>query len=850
MTSAGTDSPTQPYLKAFGTVDITDRNGAVMLSVLAQPMRCAVLAYLAIESSNGFQSRDRLTAMFWPESDIARSRRSLNQLLYSLRQALGAEIIDKRGEDQLGINRRLLRCDVVDFLELLDRGELAQALDLYSGDLLEGFFLSKTPEFERWLDAKRAEFRSRAASASWQIADRHRAAGDGEAAGVYARKAAAFTPFDEAALQRLLQFLDAVGQRATAIQEYRAFETRMKAELEVEPSPETRSIVESIRERAVLHERFTPPSLELPRQATVPTVTDESAIPLNNSGLATPKVERHSSLRWRATLMVGVLALAIGAALSLRDNSDSPTPPTSPTLDPRRVAVLFFDDISPSAGLGWLARGLTRDLIHDLSALDTLHVVSVAGVRPFRDLEVPIDSIARALRVGTIVDGTVRVDISGRLQVTVQLVDATADYRTVSRRFEQPPQALHSLQSEILFGINSFLRERIGHAAIALRRRGDSRNVEAWRLVQEAEELLESGIAQGRLGYSQRAWTILASADSMFAHASTLERNWVDPWILRARVARAQNLSLTIVDPVPGQLPGSAGMHQMALDRIAVGLNHVEQALRLDAGHPEASTLEGYFLFWRWFVTGQSANSKDVADAESKLRDVVRNHPDQPLAWVILSRVHRSRGDTAEADQAAQRAFAADPFLYEGRRAIVDLMNQHVERGRTAEARALCESARANYADDVQLLECRLMILAWSAMHRDSVGAAWRELASIERLGFPGLATTWTMRRMYVAAIAARSGLSDSAYAIVERAYANRGANRADSTLAAIAEAWVHLLSRERQRAVRLVDSIVTANAGQRDRIAMHPWFTALRGDTDFARIVGSRAGAQTTPRR
>jgi tetratricopeptide (TPR) repeat protein len=321
--------------------------------------------------------------------------------------------------------------------------------------------------------------------------------------------------------------------------------------------------------------------------------------------------------------------------------------------------------------------------------------------------------------------------------------------------------------------------------------------------------------------------------------ASALERRWVDPLILRARVARAQYLSLTLVDPVPGQPPGSAGQLQMAKDRISVGLRHVAQALDVEPQHPEASTLEGYFLFSRWLVNGQPIASQDFVDAEANLREVVRNNPDQPLAWVILSRVYRTRGDTTAADAAAQRAFAADPFLWEGRRAIVDLMNQHVERGRITEARALCESARVNYSDDLQLAECRLMIMSWSARHRDSVAAAWRELAAIERRGIPGFATNWTLRRMYVAAVASRSGLPDSATAIIARAYANRGVNRADSTYAAIAEAWVYVLSGNKVRALRLVDSIVKNTAGQRDRIATHPFFTALRGDTGFVRIVG-----------
>jgi hypothetical protein len=170
-------------------------------------------------------------------------------------------------------------------------------------------------------------------------------------------------------------------------------------------------------------------------------------------------------------------------------------------------------------------------------------------------------------------------------------------------------------------------------------------------------------------------------------------------------------------------------------------------------------------------------------------------------------------------------------------------MMQHLERGRFAEARELCATARQTYHDDRELVQCRLVILAWSADHRDSVAAAWRELASIEALGFPELAINWTTRRMHVAAVAARAGLADSAIAIVARAYATRGVLRPDSTSVAIAEAWIRLLTGDRNAALHVIDSLVSADGGLRERFATHPWFGSLRGDPRFERIVSGPSG-------
>src|SRR5439155_14747407 len=53
--------------------------------------------------------------------------------------------------------RSRIWCDVAAFARAIYGGEPGQALDLYRGNLLEGFFISDAPEFERWLEFERAK---------------------------------------------------------------------------------------------------------------------------------------------------------------------------------------------------------------------------------------------------------------------------------------------------------------------------------------------------------------------------------------------------------------------------------------------------------------------------------------------------------------------------------------------------------------------------------------------------------------------------------------------------------------------------------------------------------------------
>src|SRR2546427_494837 len=105
-------------------------------------------------------------------------------------------------------------------------------------------------------------------------------------------------------------------------------------------------------------------------------------------------------------------------------------------LDPRHVAVLYFEDLSKDSSLGYLTDGLTEMLISQLAGVRSLEVISRNGVAPFRAKDLPRDSIARLLRAGTLVEGSVE-NVGTRLRVTVRLVDGTSGSDIRRQSFEQ-----------------------------------------------------------------------------------------------------------------------------------------------------------------------------------------------------------------------------------------------------------------------------------------------------------------------------------------------------------------------------------------------------------------------------
>ena len=157
-------------LRTLGAVDLKDSEGRELRPLLTQPKRLALLTYLALAGSSGFRRRDTVVALFWPELDEEHARGSLRQALRFLRRSLGEGIIVSRGEEEIGVDRGVLRCDATAFMEACEAGRDAEALDLFQGDFLDGFFVSEAaPELERWVEEERIALRRRAAASAWAL---------------------------------------------------------------------------------------------------------------------------------------------------------------------------------------------------------------------------------------------------------------------------------------------------------------------------------------------------------------------------------------------------------------------------------------------------------------------------------------------------------------------------------------------------------------------------------------------------------------------------------------------------------------------------------------------------------
>ena len=212
-----------------------------------QPKRLALLAYLALASADGYCRRDHLLPLFWPDLDEAHARNALSQAVYRLRRVLGREAVANRGAEELRVTPERVWCDALAFEHALADDRPDDALALYRGPLLDGLYVSDAPAFERWRESERERLRLRAGTAAGALAEREEAAGNPAGAVRWLRQVLDLAPDDESALRRLMRLLDRLGDRPGALRAYDAFTKRLSDDLDLSPTPATRSLAERLR---------------------------------------------------------------------------------------------------------------------------------------------------------------------------------------------------------------------------------------------------------------------------------------------------------------------------------------------------------------------------------------------------------------------------------------------------------------------------------------------------------------------------------------------------------------------------------------------------------------------------
>jgi DNA-binding SARP family transcriptional activator/TolB-like protein len=610
-------------LCTLGSLDLRAVDGREVRSVLAQPKRLALLVYLAVGVPGGFARRDTLLAMFWPESSDERARGALRQAILYLRRSLGEGVLVNRAEDELGIAHGSIQCDATEFRTALARGDEEAALALYRGDLLAGFFLADAPGFEQWLEAERAGLRSDAAAAAWKLAEAATAGGDDLAAVEWARRGVELAPLDEAAVRRRIALLARTGDRTGAVAAFDEFARRLADELELEPAVATRALVDEIRRDVADRELPTGPAPSATATPS-PVVTGRSA-PSMSGGARGGSVGRFA-----VTGAVAVLALTGLAYVAL-------SPSAEPTLEPRRVMVIPFENRTGDQGFDPIANMAADWIVQGLTGRGALQVVPVravlvsrrhlAGIPATDSAEPDPLPMGRELGAGTAVTGSYYRQ-GDSLHFQARVIDVAsarvmAAVGPVRSGAHAPLDGIDALRDRLLDALAPLSDERDTHVRLARA----PPPYDAYHAYVSGFETFVGRDVSDALRHFERAIAAdstfaLASVGAAIMHANLGRWAAADSIAVRLQAVRDElgPMELATLDMLRGWLrgddhaaygaarrqallaPGSIGEYQVA--EQARRLNRPGESIRTltDMG-PERGELRGWFPYWRELTT-------------------------------------------------------------------------------------------------------------------------------------------------------------------------------------------------------------------------------------------------------
>lgn len=259
-------SPLTIYL--FGHFEV--HLDGIPVSAFESDKARALLGYLCAEHTRP-HAREKLADLLWPELPSRRARSNLSQALYNLRIALGGQELSHpfllvtretlqlhpqapAWIDYMEFERLLASCDAHRHPEgdscQLCTDWLQQAVTLYRGKLLEGYFFGGNSPFDEWLLVSRERCERRLVVAFQAQIERLEHSGELERAIQLSRVLLDVEPIREPVERHLIRLLAANGQDHQALAQYQSLRGYLKEALGVEPDPGITALVESLSSAA------------------------------------------------------------------------------------------------------------------------------------------------------------------------------------------------------------------------------------------------------------------------------------------------------------------------------------------------------------------------------------------------------------------------------------------------------------------------------------------------------------------------------------------------------------------------------------------------------------------------
>ena len=374
-------------------------------------------------------------------------------------------------------------------------------------------------------------------------------------------------------------------------------------------------------------------------------------------------------------MIIGVLVLALGyfvfdkfVLTPKREAVKSHTAPMpnepQSTVNAKSIAVLPFVNMSSDKEQDYFSDGLSEELLNQLAQIPQLRVIARTSSFSFKGKEVDVATIAKALSVANVLEGSVRKS-ANTLRITAQLVRASDSSHLWSQTYDRQMTDVFKVQEEIASEVVAALKLKLLPAQ-QLPKGQRTRNVDAYEQyllgvelsrankrdsVQRSVAALQKAIAldpQYANAYATLAYSQRELAESVSDPAQRSE-------IYKQAFASVEKAIALAPDMARGYGIRAYLRYRYLWDWVGAEADY-ERAIALDPGDtvfPSGITGYAHFLFWN----GRQAQALAL-DVQAVGLDPLSGEAVAAYGLHLLA-----SGQIAEGRQALQRGLELDANL-------------------------------------------------------------------------------------------------------------------------------------------------------------------------------------------
>jgi TolB-like protein/Tfp pilus assembly protein PilF len=429
-------------------------------------------------------------------------------------------------------------------------------------------------------------------------------------------------------------------------------------------------------------------------------------------------------------------------------------------LDKSRIAVLPFANLSAEADQAFFADGMTEELIAQLAQIHGLTVIARTSVMKYKGTLKDVATIGRELRVGTILDGSIR-KMGNQVRISAQLVDVASQGHLWSQEYDRELTGVFGIQSDIATRVAQQLKVQLTA--------GEKRRIE-----EQGTENLEAYASYLRGRYFRNQWTeeSLRRAIEHFEQAVARDPEYA--------LAYASMADAYLLLPFFSATTRPLEVYPRALAALEQALQHG------DAFAPVHTTMASAKLWYAWDWLGAEAAFKHALAlspndagvhrryawylvARGRQQDAIavmhRAQELNPLSAGIVRNVGLAFYWARQYDQAImhfRKALEMDPNV---RTAYSGLVHSSMQLGLFAEALAACQQMVERWGRDPWTLG-DLGYAAGASGQHSQARQALAELHAQAQRGY--------VRPLSFAWIAIGLDETEQAFSWLEQAYAER----------------------------------------------------------------------------